>query len=133
MVHPFIIRSPFLFQLVRFGIVGSIAAAVHFSTVVCLVELKLMPPLTANIIAFLMGFQVSYWGHRRWTFKGTTVYHHVAMMRLFIVAATNLVANQTLFYFFFKVIQLPYMLALLLVLSILPVMTFILGKFWVFK
>jgi len=124
---------PLFYQIIRFGIVGTTAAAVHFGIVVSLVEIGLMQPLAANVIAFMMGFQVSYWGHRHWTFSGTKVYHRVAMMRLFVIAVSNFMVNQTLFFIFFKLVGMPYMLALVLVLAILPVVTFTLGKLWVFR
>lgn len=124
---------PLLMQIIRFGVVGTIASAIHFSIVVSLVELGLFTPLNANIIAFIFAFQASYWGHRTWTFRGTVVYHHVAMTRLLLVACTNLAANQGLFYIFLNYVKLPYIIALLVTLAILPVLTFTLGKFWIFR
>lgn len=124
---------PLFFQIMRFGVVGTFAAAIHFSIVVSLVELCRMDPLTANVIAFLFAFQVSYWGHRRWTFRGTTVNHQIAVPRLLIVATFSLVVNQLIFFIFLNVFKLPYMLALFFTLIILPIATFILGKIWIFR
>jgi len=121
------------FQLMRFGIVGTTAAIVHFGIVIGLVELGLMQPLVANVVAFIIAFQVSYWGHRRWTFKGTTARHRVALIRLLIVAMTNLMLNQTLFFIALKVIGMPYIAALFVALAIFPLVTFVFGKFWVFR
>jgi putative flippase GtrA len=122
-----------IFQLGRFGIVGSCAAAVHFSIVIFLVEVMKLGPFKANGIAFLFSFQVSYWGHRRWTFSGTEALHRVALPRLFLVGSTGFFANEGLFYLFYSIAHMPYMLALFCVLSILPLVSFTLGKFWVFR
>lgn len=124
---------PILRQLMRFGIVGAAAATVHFSIVICLVEAELLTPLYANVIAFLVGFQVSYWGHRSWTFSGTTTSHSIAMPKLFVVGSTGLAINESLFYFFLTVAQLPYPIALLAVLTITPAVSFTLSKLWVFR
>lgn len=120
-------------QLTRFCIVGLLAAAVHFSIVVLLVEVGALKPLIANIFAFLIAFQVSYWGHRRWTFHTTTSLHGEALPKLFLVNGLGFIANEGLFYIFMTMFGLSYPLALFLVLAILPVATFALGKFWVFR
>lgn len=123
---------PLFFQLARFGIVGGCAAGVHFSVLVFFVEIGHLKPLYANMIAFMFGFQVSYWGHRYITFAGTTTSHSVALPRLFLVCFSGFIANEGLFYVFLVLFGLPYPIALILVLSILPLANFTLGKFWVF-
>ena len=123
---------PLVAQLFRFGIVGLSAAAIHFSVVVLLVQNELYPPLIANIIAFFISFQMSYWGHRLWTFNGTITAHREAYSKLILVQALNLTASEWLFYFFLS-LHLPYQIALLIVLSVLPLFTFTVSKFWVFK
>lgn len=128
------LKNKLLKQIMRFGIVGGSAAFVNFSIVILLVESGvLQQPLYANMIAFVFAFQVSYFGHRYWTFNGTVTEHRVAMPRLFVISGTNFIANEGLFYFFLNTFQLPYPLALLLVLAILPVVTFTFSKLWVFR
>lgn len=119
-------------QLSRFGVVGLTAAAIHFSVVVMLVQAASCPPLLANVFGFIVAFQASYAGHRWWTFSEATVQHHIAMPKLFTVQIVNFMANESLFYIFLS-LHLSYKLALLLVLSILPVFTFLSSKHWVFK
>lgn len=119
-------------QIARFLIVGVIAAAVHFSMVVLLVQSYDYLPLIANVGGFMVSFQVSYWGHRMWTFSGTEVLHREAYPRLVAVQVVNFALNESLYYFFLSM-NLPYTLALLIVLAILPTFTFISSKFWVFQ
>lgn len=123
---------PLFLQLVRFGIVGLCAAGVHFSIVIFLVEMGHFKPLIANMVAFMFGFQVSYFGHRNFTFAGTQTSHRVALTRLFFVCCSGFVANEGLFYVFLMILNLPYPIALFFVLTILPIVNFTLGKFWVF-
>lgn len=122
---------PLFMQICRFGIVGLVAAAIHFSIVVWLVQFSILVPLAANIVGFAIAFQVSYWGHRWWTFAETDTMHSIALPKLLFVQLLNFAANETLFYFFL-LLQLPYMLALLIVLTVLPLFTFIASKWWVF-
>lgn len=123
--------SPMLTQICRFGIVGLTAAAIHFTTVVTVVQLTGLKPLIANIAGFLVSFQMSYWGHRQWTFNGTAALHRVAFPRLLCIQLINFAANESLFYLFLS-LHLPYPVALLIVLAVLPVFTFVTSKWWVF-
>ncbi|MBV9575590.1 MAG: GtrA family protein [Gammaproteobacteria bacterium] len=125
------LKFPFILQVLRFAIVGLMAAAVHFGTVVSLVQVEMLQPLIANIFGFVLAFQVSYWGHRLWTFYDTSALHRTALPKLFFVQILNLAANETLFYIFL-LLHLPYTIALLIVLMILPLFTFAASKWWVF-
>src|SRR3990167_8095460 len=93
---------PFFAQLFRFGIVGLMAAAIHFNMVVFLVQTRFLQPLIANVFAFFISFHMSYWGHRLWTFGGTTALHRVAIPKLLLVQCLNFTANETLFYIFLR-------------------------------
>lgn len=120
-----------LLQIIRFGIVGVIASLVHFTCVVLFVQLLHWQPLVANIVGFSVGVQVSYWGHRRFTFRGTEATHRVAYPRLVMMQAGNFLANEGLFMMFLSM-NLPYPIALFIVLSIMPMFTFVISKTWVF-
>lgn len=131
-------KLPLFFQLTRFGIVGLTGAAIQFSIVVLFVQNKICVPLTANIFGFMIAFIATYWGHSLWTFKnqrgagGVAVLHHVAITKLFVVQIVNFVCNESLFYVFL-LFKLHYQIALLIVLTVMPIFTFIASKFWVFK
>jgi putative flippase GtrA len=119
-------------QLFRFGVVGLTAATVHFYIVVSIVETWDIVPLIANVFAFGISFQISYWGHRMWTFVGTTTLHREAFPKLVFIQALNFAANESLFYVFLAM-DLPYPVALAIVLTILPIFTFVSSKLWVFR
>lgn len=119
-------------QLLRFGTIGSFAALVHFSVVVTLVSLTLMHPLFANIIAFLIAFQVSYFGHKYWTFDDIAQKAKTAWLKFFTVAVLSFLLNEFLFFILLTQTQLYYPIALLIVLMIVPPFTFILSKTWAF-
>jgi putative flippase GtrA len=127
------LKIEFVKQVLRFGIVGTTAAVVNLAIVIGLVEFKLLSPLGANIIAFAIAFQVSYFGHRLWTFSRTTNTHKTAIPRLLVISVSSFIANEGFFYVFLTVFQLPYILALFLTLTVLPVISFIFNKWWVFQ
>lgn len=121
-----------LTQLFRFGVVGVTAAIVHLCTVVFLVQNFNLSPLVANIFGFICGFQISYWGHRTWTFQATTVMHRIAATKLLSLQIFGFIANEFLFYLLL-LWRIPYPIALTIVLTTLPIFTFFCGKYWVFK
>ena len=126
-----LMNKKIFFQLFRFGVIGLLAAVVHFSVVVLLVQMTKMQPLLANIFAFLIAFQVSYIGHRYWTFRDTVTKHRTAFSKLFLVNGLGFLANEGLFYIFLM-LGIPYQIALIFVLLIIPIVTFVVNKFWVF-
>ena len=56
-------------QLFWFGVVGVSAMLVHLATVALVLVPLGVPPLLANCAGFLVAFQVSHAGHRRFTFQ----------------------------------------------------------------
>ncbi len=121
-----------LYQIMRFGVVGVTAAMIHFSMVVFLVQEFAYAPLVANIAGFLIAFQVSYLGHRLWTFSETSVLHREAYPKLVAVQIMNFALNE-MFYYVLLSLHLPYQLALLLVIAIMPIFTYLSSRWWVFQ
>lgn len=121
-----------IWQLFRFGMVGFTAALVHFFLVVFIVQMGSVEPLIANVFAFALSFQVSYWGHRWWTFSSSMVQHRDAFPRLLLIQTAGFAANESLFYIFLQ-LHLPYPIALIIVLTIIPIFTFVSSKLWVYR
>ncbi len=55
-------------ELIWFGIVGVTAMLVHLGSVSLLLVPMGLPPLIANVLGFLLAFQVSHAGHHKLTF-----------------------------------------------------------------
>lgn len=119
-------------QLTWFGIVGVTAMLVHWITVVILVPLGLIP-LLANIVAFLVAFQVSYWGHRSKTFRAHAIPHKKSLPRFFIVAAGSFTINEGMYFVLLRYTSLDYRVSLIIVLFSVAVLTFILSRQWAFN
>lgn len=124
--------KPQLLQIMRFGLVGLVAAMVHFTTVILLVHHFQYAPLIANIGGFMVSFQVSYWGHRMWTFSDTVISHSEAYPRLVLIQTINFCVNEYLYYYLLS-LQISYQSALILVIAIMPLFTFLTSKVWVFQ
>jgi putative flippase GtrA len=124
--------KPLILQLMRFGITGGTAALTHFSIVFALVHSLHMPPLTANIYAFMVAFFISYSGHRYWTFANSSHSARSTLPRFFLISCLNFIGNQSLYYFLLTALHMNYLIALVIVLGIIASISFIINKFWVF-
>jgi putative flippase GtrA len=121
-------------RLMRFGIIGLTAAAIHYWAVVALVELAGVAPLHANVGGFAIAFWCSYFGHRHWTFADR---HGIQAVRSFFrflaTALLGFALNQYLFYLLLTYLRLPYFVALAMVVFIVAVMTYLLSRIWAFR
>lgn len=121
-----------MWRLLRFGIVGTLAAMVHLLMVMLLVEMAWLSPLRANVAGFGVAFLFSYGGQRHFTFQDGDSPHRQALPRYLLVATAGWVLNQALFALLLAFTPLPYPLALGLVLLLVAGLTFLLGRHWVF-
>ncbi|MEI7910745.1 MAG: GtrA family protein [Verrucomicrobiota bacterium] len=117
-------------QLVRFGCVGAVAAAVHLGVVWLLVVLLDMAPLLANVAGFGLAFQVTYFGHSQWTFN--TIKRSGDYRRMLMVSVSAFALNEALYAVLLQTTTLDYRIALGLVLVAVAGLTFVGSRVWVF-
>lgn len=118
--------------VLRFAVSGGLATVTHVVTFVVLVEYLAVRPVSAAGIAFVVAIFVSYGMNYHWTFSVTGP-HRVLLPRFFLVALLGLVLNIGITYVVVDVAGYWYGYALLLVLLVVPAMTFVLSKLWVFN
>jgi putative flippase GtrA len=116
-------------QLTRFGVVGITAMTVHWLVVWWLVPMGIVP-LLANLIGFAIAFNVSYLGHRNWTFASDRA-HRATFWRFLTVALSSFVINEALYFVLLKF--LDYRIALAIVLVAVAALTFVASKLWAFR
>ena len=120
-------------QLFWFGVVGVSAMLVHLATVALVLVPLGVPPLLANCAGFLVAFQVSHAGHRRFTFQdgsesASLSSASTSRLRFFGVALASFGINELLL----RYTTLDYRLALALVLVLVAALTFVLARNWAF-
>ena len=120
------------FQLLRFGIVGVSAMCVHMLSVLVIVPFGVVP-LIANVIGFLIAFQVSYFGHARWTFDVQDPNNMQHKIKFFGVALGSFLINEIAYSILLKVFAMDYRIALAIVLVGVAALTFFLSRFWAFR
>ena len=120
-------------QLSFFLLVGILASIANFVIVWILVELDIFRPLVANFFAFLIAFNVSYFGHRFLTFSTTTQSHKKAASQFFINVMIGLCLNEFIYYVLLHLLKIQYLLALFITMGLVAIYTFIVSKFLIFK
>lgn len=120
-------------QLSYFIIIGVLASITNFVIVWLLVELDIFKPMVANFFAFLIAFNVSYFGHRFLTFSTTTQSHKKAATQFFINVMIGLALNEGIYYVLLHLLHIQYLIALFITMGLVAVYTFVVSKFLIFK
>ncbi|AXE30788.1 GtrA family protein [Chromobacterium phragmitis] len=120
-------------QLFWFGVVGVSAMLLHFALVTLALVPLGVPPLIANVLGFLGAFQLSYWGHRHFTFEARHVPHRQALPRFFGVSCLSFCVNEAMYFLLLRFTALDYRVSLAIVLFAVATLTFLLGKLWAFS
>ncbi|MDH3666688.1 MAG: GtrA family protein [Paracoccaceae bacterium] len=119
-------------QISSFGVVGLIATAVHVVVGLGLHDGIGLAPLVANFFGFCAALCVSFFGQTRFTFPAATA-NLTAFIRFASVALSGLALNQLIVWVMTSLLGQPYWLALIIILSTVPVVTFMLLKFWALR
>lgn len=114
----------------RFAVVGFCASLSYFLLGLLFVNLLRLPLLAGNALSYLLSFVISYLGQARWAFQaqetGKTVLLRFAAAQAFGLLLNSLII--TLLCGF----GMPYVFAMLAALIIVPVVTYLVCKYWVF-
>lgn len=120
-------------ELMRFGIVGLVATAVHFAILTLGVEHLSMPPTPANGLAFLCALSITYLGQSLWVFPERSRHGPAQMMRFAVSLGIGLLANMATMAAAVHVLGLGYQTGFVLGLVMVPALSFVINRFWVFK
>jgi putative flippase GtrA len=124
-------------QLIRFGIVGGAATALHALLFLGAADGLGVAPLLANVIAYVVGVCFSFVLHRHWSFRdqiGADVAARRGMVGRF--AVSNLIAfalNSLIVWIVAHQLARPNWMASALMLTLTPIATFALHRFWTFR
>lgn len=118
-------------ELARFGLVGGFNAATYFGGYTAGVLIG-VPYLLSALIAFALSASLGYWLHEHWTFKGRspTVRGWLSWL-LAQGGATGL--NLVLLAVLVDGFEVGKILAQAVLLPVTPVVTYVVGRRWVFS
>ena len=119
-------------QIMKFGSVGLLATVIHYITAISLFSFE-VSPMWANLFAFLVAFQVSFFGHYRWTFAAKDIRSSTAFQRFACVSLLGFLINETLLFLLLEWTPITPRWALFIVLLTVAGFTFLLSRTWAFS
>ena len=117
-------------QLLSFGTVGMLATVVHVSLAYFLMIQTETNPYLANLAGFLAAFGISFIGNARLTFRYDGNLSGPAV-RFLVISLASLALTSTITALV-EAYGLPRWTYVAMTLAVVPPVTFLLSKFWVF-
>lgn len=121
---------------VRFGMVGGAASLSYILLGLLFVNLWGMPVLAGNALAYALSFIVFYLGQSLWTFQvagpGSGLSHWAMLPRFAATQAMGLGLNSVIIWLLMR-FGLTYEVAMPMAVLLVPVMVYLLCKYWVFR
>ncbi len=125
--------KPLIALMARYGIVGVLASVVHASIGLALHKLLGMDPFWAHATGWFGGLFTAYFGHYHFSFKDKGA-HKKRFPKFVVTALTGFTLHQGGVYLLVNHLQLDYSTQALPILMVcVPVVTFLMSKFWVFR
>jgi putative flippase GtrA len=116
----------------RFGMIGVTATAVHVLIVWLLLSGTSLPPLVANMFAFLTAFGISFAGNYLWTFRspGNPI---KAMRRFLLISVSAFAVNTLLLAGLLRGGWFSPTAAAIVSAAVVPMITFLAARLWGFR
>jgi putative flippase GtrA len=128
-----LIQANTIGQMGRFGIIGACATTIHYITAISLAVY--VSALIANLGGFAAAVGLSYVGHHHWTFnvESSRSEHMRRLGRFVVVGLIALALSQAILAVSVLRFSLPSWLAIGAAVSVVPMLTFVLNRQWVFR
>lgn len=120
-----------IFKIIKYGIVGVMGTAIHYMTLVLLVEIYAFDSKVASAIGFIITVAASYVLNRFWTFKSGRDARQ--FFKYAIVSTNGFILNLLIMFLGVDVIKLNYKIAQLFVIGVLPFVNYVFNRLWVFR
>ncbi len=117
---------------VKYLVVGGLGTVTHLSLLYIAVEFFGVPPLLGSCTAFIWVVIQSYFLHRNWTFRSDRE-HSSALPRYLVVSGIGFAGNLAIMFVMFNILGAWYMLAQASAAIVIPILNFILNKYWTFS
>ncbi|MEQ1064864.1 GtrA family protein [Acinetobacter sp. XH1741] len=121
-----------ILQLMRFTTTGAAAALTHYSVVMLLFQ-KHVALQYANLLAFLVAYWVSYFGHRIFTFKAQHLDHRQTLPKFTLVAGLGFLFNESFLLLSNLYFNVPVSTLVCIAIVLTSVLTFLLNRFFAFQ
>lgn len=119
-------------QFACFAGVGALGTAVHYITLIALVQTSATQPLAASAAGFILGALTNYFLNRQFTFRSRKR-HREAMGKFFGVALIGLALNSMILALAIESLGLHYLAAQVIATGLVLAWNFTANRLWTFK
>ena len=118
-------------QFARFCLMGSAGTAVHYSTLIAIVNL-LRAPVTGSAVGFVLGALVNYMLNYHYTFYSAKPYPET-LLKFFIIASIGFFLNTAIMSILTEFFYLHYLISQLLATAAVVLWNFAMNTHWTFR
>ena len=118
-------------QVSIFIVVGIVATITHYVVATCSSIVFMLTPIITNVFGFISAVGISFYGHSRFTFT-SKCNDYPTIIKFLIVSLTCLVLSQLVSYYTYYQFNLGLLLSNACSVIVVPVVSFVLNKLWVF-
>ncbi len=120
-----------LTQFLRYGAAGAVGTAIHYATLIALVQIARLPVVAASTVGAIAGAVVNYVVNHRWTFTRTRS-HAQSLPRFAVVALAGLVINATVVAVLMKFASTHYLVVQIAATGVVLVAGYFANRSWTF-
>lgn len=120
-----------MIHLSKYAVVGLLGTALHFALLALAVELGDVDPVFASLAVFPPVVLLSYVLNRNWTFRSEKD-HYVALPKYLVISLASLATNFFVMNTLVNVYGMWYIAAQVCSIGIIPIVNFLLKKYWAF-
>jgi putative flippase GtrA len=117
-------------RVARFGLVGLLSALVY-ATISAGSHYFIRNMMVATVVGQIASTTVSYLGHVHFSF-GVHPQHRIFLSRFLFVVGVAFAMNIASTWFLSSIVPVPYQLSILVVMVLIPLVTYLASRFWVF-
>jgi putative flippase GtrA len=118
-------------EIVVFGAVGILATLTHYFSAIFAVEAFGWDVMLANVFAYCIAVGVSFFGHSVLTFRATI--NRDRFVKFVTVSLSALAVSQGLLWLLTSIAIFGHRINMLAVVCVVPVYSYFLNKFWVYR
>lgn len=127
------LKTPFIKNILKFGIVGVFSTIIHSTIYLIGIKQTALDAQVANLIGYLSAVIFSYFSHKFWTFSQPARSHSFSSITKFFVASTFSLGLNSFWVYLLSSTHIPTHFAVVGFLFFTPIITFVLLRFWVFR
>ena len=124
-------NKPVLKQITLFGIIGVLATITHYFSALLFIKHTTLNLYLANLAGYLLAISVSFFGHGLFTFKVELSFY--ILKKFIIVSISAFICSELILFLLEKGLHFPHYISLGIVVLIIPLISFLLNKLWVYK